>query len=309
MGTTALLFAGQGAQTVGMGKDIAEAWDVARGVFDMADEALSFDLTRIMFEGPAEELNSTENAQPAVLAMGIACLRVLEAEGKTPETAMAAGLSLGEYGALVAAGALGDRDALRLVRRRGELMRDAGIANPGTMASVLGLSRQLTAEACREASALGVVAPANYNSPGQIVISGMHEAVGKASELCKAKGAKRVVPLKVSGAFHTPLMQPAADGLAEALSGVEIKPCAFPVIANATAGPVAQPDEIRARLLEQLTGPVLFEDSIQKMVADGVTRFVELGPGKVLSGLIRRIDRGVETAPHNTAEALSGFQA
>jgi [acyl-carrier-protein] S-malonyltransferase len=291
-----------------MGKDIAEAWDVAKGVFEMADEALSLDLTRIMFEGPAEELNSTENAQPAVLAMGIACLRVLEAEGKKPEAAAAAGLSLGEYGALVAAGALSERDAIKLVRRRGELMRDAGVANPGTMASVLGLSREDTDAACREASELGVVAAANFNSPGQIVISGSHDAVAKAGELCKAKGAKRVVPLKVSGAFHTPLMQPAADGLAEALSGVDIKPCAIPVIANATAAAVTQPDEIRTRLLEQLTGPVLFEDSIQKMVADGVTRFVELGPGKVLSGLIRRIDRSVESAPHNTADALKSFQ-
>jgi [acyl-carrier-protein] S-malonyltransferase len=261
-----------------------------------------------MFEGPVEELNSTENAQPAVLAMGIACLRVLEAEGTRPEAAAAAGLSLGEYGALVAAGALSDRDAIKLVRRRGELMRDAGVANPGTMASVLGLSREDVNAACTEASALGVVAAANFNSPGQIVISGAHDAVAKAGELCKEKGAKRVVPLKVSGAFHTPLMQPAADGLGEALAAVDIKPCAIPVIANATADAVTQPDEVRARLLEQLTGPVLFEDSIQKMVADGVTRFVELGPGKVLSGLIRRIDRGVESIPHDTADALKGFQ-
>jgi [acyl-carrier-protein] S-malonyltransferase len=309
VGTTALVFAGQGAQSVGMGADLAAAWPTARAVFELADDVLGFGLTKIMFEGPVDELNSTENSQPAVLAMGIACLRVLEAEHKRPAAVAAAGLSLGEYGALVAAGALTDADALRLVRRRGELMRDAGVANPGGMASVLGLDRDAVIAACREASASGIVAPANYNSPGQIVISGQVEALAKAGELCKAKGAKRVIPLKVSGAFHTPLMQPAADGLAEALASVEIKSCALPVVANATASEVRQPDEIRARLLEQLTGTVLFEDSVAKLVRDGVTRFVELGPGKVLSGLIRRIAPEVESVSLGTAEALKAFQA
>lgn len=284
MAQTALLFAGQGAQKVGMGRDLAAAWPVADAVFKTADDILGFGLSKLMFEGPAEELDSTDNAQPAVLAMGIACLRILEAEGKRPEAVAAAGLSLGEYGALVAANAISYEDAIRLVRRRGELMLEAGRINPGGMASVLGLERELVEEACRDASSLGVVAPANFNSPGQIVISGQMDALAKAGELCQAKGAKRVVPLKVSGAFHTPLMKPAADGLAEELEKTDIRPCTIPVVANATADSVTQPDEIRSRLLAQLTGPVLFDDSIRKLARDGVTRLVELGPGKVSVG-------------------------
>jgi len=308
MGKTALLFAGQGAQFVGMGRDLAEAFPAAREVFETADRVLGLPVSKLCFDGPASELNSTENAQPAVLAVGLACLRALEERAALPEAVATAGLSLGEYGAHVAAGSFGAEEALVLVRRRGELMQAASEANPGRMACVLGLAREDVEAACRDAADAGVVAVANLNSPGQVVISGGHDAVARAGEFAKTAGAKRVIPLKVSGAFHTPLMQAAADGLAEALAKVDIRRCSIPVVANATAGEVREPDEIRRTLLDQLTGPVLFEDSIRKLAADGVTRFVELGPGKVLAGLVKRIAREAETVSLGTAEALGAFE-
>jgi len=304
---TALLFAGQGAQFVGMGRDLAEAFPAAREVFETADRVLGFGLARLAFEGPAEELDLTENCQPAVLAMGLACLRVLESSGKLPPIFAAAGLSLGEYGAHVAAGSIGAEDALRLVRRRGELMRDAGRERPGGMASVLGLSRELVEEACREAAAAGFVAPANFNSPGQVVISGEPAALERAGELARSKGAKRVVPLRVSGAFHTPLMASAREGLAKELAAINIRTCAFPVAANATGDYVREPGEIARALLDQLTGAVLFEDCVRRLVSDGVGRFLELGPGKVLAGLVKRIEPSAEVVSLGTAEALKSF--
>ncbi len=311
MGETALLFAGQGAQAVGMGRDLAGAYPAAREVFETADRVLGFELTKILFEGPKSALDGTENAQPAVLAMGVACLKALESEGKLPAFSCAAGLSLGEYGAHVAAGSIGVEDAIRLVRRRGELMRDAARARPGGMASVLGLDAQKVEEACREASSgpdgAGFVAIANRNSPGQIVISGEVPALERATELCREKGAKRVIRLAVSGAFHTKLMQPAREGLEKELAEVDIRRAAVPVIANATAEYVAEPDEIRRTLLDQLTGAVLFENSIRKLAADGVTAIIELGPGKVLSGLVRRTEREIACTPVGTAEAVKAF--
>ena len=315
MGRTALLFAGQGAQAVGMGRDLAEAYPAAREVFEMADRVLGFGLSKITFEGPKSELDSTENAQPAVLAMGVACLRALEAEGKLPDFSCAGGLSLGEYGAHVAAGSFGAEDATRLVRRRGELMRDAAGARPGGMASVLGLEPEKVEEACREASSgsdvSGLAAIANRNSPGQIVISGDAAALERASELCKEKGAKRVIKLAVSGAFHTPLMQPAREGLEKEFAKVEVRRARVPVIANATADYVTEPGDIRRTLLDQLTGTVLFEDSVRRLAADGVTSIIELGPGKVLSGLVRRTarDMGTEIActPVGTVEAVKAL--
>jgi len=308
MRKTALLFAGQGAQFVGMGRDLAGTFPAAREVFETADRVLDLPISKICFDGPADDLNSTENAQPAVLAMGLACLRALEERSSLPDAVATAGLSLGEYGAHVAAGSFGTEESLVLVRRRGELMQAASEANPGGMACVLGLAREDMEAACRDAADAGVVSVANLNSPGQVVISGEHDAVARAGEIAKTAGAKRVIPLKVSGAFHTPLMQSAADGLAEALAKVEIRPARIPVIANATADEVRGPDEIRRTLLDQLTGPVLFEDSIRKLAADGVTRFVELGPGKVLAGLVKRIAREAETVSLGTAEALAAFE-
>jgi len=308
MGKTALLFAGQGAQFVGMGRDLAEAFPAAREVFETADRVLDLPISKLCFDGPVDKLNSTENAQPAVLAVGLACLRALEERSCLPDAVATAGLSLGEYGAHVAAGSFAAEEALALVRRRGELMQAASEANPGGMACVLGMAREDVEAACRDAADAGVVAVANLNSPGQVVISGEHDAVARAGEIAKTAGAKRVIPLKVSGAFHTPLMQTAADGLAEALAKVDIRPARIPVVANATAAEVRGPDEIKRTLLDQLTGPVLFEDSIRRLAADGVTRFVELGPGKVLAGLVKRIAREAETVSLGTAEALAAFE-
>ena len=307
MGETALLFAGQGAQKVGMGADLAEAYPASREVFETADRVLGFPLTGIMFEGPKEDLEATENAQPAVLAMGLACMRALESEGKLPEFSYAAGLSLGEYGAHVAAGSLGVEDALRLVRRRGELMRDAAKERPGGMASVLGLEPEKIEEACREASDAGLVGVANRNCPGQTVISGELAALEKASELCREKGAKRVVRLKVAGAFHTPLMAPAAQGLREEIERTAFSDPRVPVVQNCCAEKTTSASLLKERLIEQLTSPVLWERSMRLLISEGVDTFVELGPGKVLAGLLRRIDRSCRAASVGSAGDLSSL--
>ncbi len=297
-----------------MGRDLADEFPPASEVFERAGKALSIELTTLMFEGPEEELKSSENVQPAVLAMSVACLRAMESlgaldlDGASGEI-VAAGLSLGEYGAHVASGSIAEEDAIRLVRRRGELMQAAADARPGGMASVLGLDRTLVEDACREAANLGVVSIANMNSPGQIVISGETAALAKASDLCRETGAKRVIQLKVSGAFHSPLMEPARDGLAKELEKIEIRPGRFPVVANATAGYAREPDEIRRTLLDQLTSTVLFEQSVRLMASEGVTRAFELGPGKVLAGLVRRTAPEIEVTPVGTAKALRGLVA
>jgi [acyl-carrier-protein] S-malonyltransferase len=305
----ALLCPGQGAQRVGMGKDLAEAFPAARDVFAAVDDALGVALSRVMWEGPEERLTSTDNAQPAILAHSAAVWAVVgpRLEGRI---VAGAGHSLGEYSAYLAAGALGVAEAARLVRRRGELMRAAGDARPGSMAAVMGLDADRVAALCREASGGGeVVVAANLNAPDQTVVSGDPAAVARAAELLKAAGAKRVLPLKVSGAFHSPLMEPPAREFAGALEAAPLRDPAFPVVANATAEPVGDAATARVRLAEQLTSPVRWVEGVRRLAALGGTglRFVEIGPGTVLSGLARRIVPGCETLALGTAGEVTAF--
>lgn len=284
-----LLFPGQGAQKVGMGKDLAEAFPAARDTFRSIDQALGFPLSRTMWEGPAEELQLTHFTQPAIVAHSAAVLAV--AGDRLGRVAGAAGHSLGEYSAYVSAGSLTPVDAVKLVRLRGELMNEAGARRPGAMAAVLGLPSAAVERACRDASTADEVAvAANLNAPDQTVLSGDPAAVQRAGEGCKAAGAKKVIPLKVSGAFHSPLMAPAAPGLAAALAATPFARPAFPVVANASARPVTEPAEAQRLLREQLTAPVRWVECVQALATLGPgARFVEIGPGTVLGGLLKRI--------------------
>lgn len=293
-----------------MGADLYDAHPEARAVFDEADAVLGFALTELMFGEDADALVPTEVTQPALYAHSLAAHAVLAARGLRP--ALAAGHSLGEWSALAAAGALSLADGLRAVRRRGELMARAGDVRPGAMSAVLGLDDDAVEAACAEAADAGDgdVVAANYNSPGQVVISGDADAVARAGRLAEAAGARRVVALPVSGAFHSPLMAFARDGLSETLGALEIAEPSCPVVLNVTAEPTADPDEIRRRLLEQLTAPVRWAPSVRRMEAEGATRFVEVGTGRVLSGLVKKtLGRGAETAQAGTAadlDALAG---
>ncbi len=303
---TALIFPGQGAQFVGMGRALIDAFPEARRVFDEADSVLGFSLTKVCLDGPEDELRATHNTQPAIFVHSIATLEAVRARtGLAAEGA--AGHSLGEYSAYVAAGSLRFADALRLVRRRGELMFQAGRERPGTMAAILGLDVKALQEALE--SVPGIVVPANLNSPGQVVISGEIDAVRAAMDRCKEAGAKRVIPLEVSGAFHSPLMESAARGLSEALASISIEASRIPVYANASAAPVVEPESIRQSLVRQLLSPVRWEESVRAMRADAFERFVELGPGKVLSGLVRSIDRAASTASIGAPDDLASLTA
>ena len=292
-----------------MAKDLADRFPAARAALEAVDEALGFRLSSVMWEGPEDLLTRTDHAQPAILAHTAAAWAVAGPK-LAGQVAGAAGHSLGEYSAYLAAGALGVAEAARLVRRRGELMHEAGTARPGTMAAVMGLVAAQVEAACREASAAGAVAvAANLNAPDQIVISGDPAAVARAGELLKAAGAKRVIPLKVSGAFHSPLMAPAAQRLGEALAAAPLRDPAFPVVANASAEPVRDAALARRRLAEQLTSPVRWVESVQALgglAGEGAT-FVELGPGAVLTGLARRIVAGCRTLNLGTAAELAAF--
>ena len=305
---TAFLFPGQGSQAPGMGADLYDASPEARALFDEADAVLGVSLTALMFGEDADPLRPTEVTQPALYTHSLATDAALRARGIRPD--VAAGHSLGEWSALAATGAVSFADGLRAVRRRGELMAQAGTVRAGAMSAVLGLGAAALEAACREATAAGEgeAVPANYNDAGQIVISGDAAAVARAGALCTVAGAKRVVPLPVSGAFHSPLMAFARDGLAETLAGLAISAPSCPVVLNVTAEPCSDPDEIRARLLEQLTAPVRWMQSVERMAAMGATRYVEVGTGAVLSGLVRRtLGRDAATAQAGTADQIASL--
>ena len=292
---TAFTFPGQGSQTTGMGKDLAEAYPEARAVFDEVDDALGEKLSAVIFEGPEETLTLTANAQPALMAVSMALIRVLEARGLNIETAASyvAGHSLGEYSALCAAGMFSVADTARLLRIRGNAMQAAVPAGEGAMAAIIGLETADVEAACAEARALGAVQIANDNGGGQLVISGLKPAVEAAAAAATTKGAKRALMLPVSAPFHSSLMQPAADAMREALAGVKKSAPVVPLVANVRAAPVSDPDEIAGLLVEQVTGQVRWRETVEWFAANGVTTLAEIGSGKVLTGLARRIDRAV----------------
>jgi [acyl-carrier-protein] S-malonyltransferase len=310
--TTALVFPGQGSQAVGMGKALADSFAPAREVFAEVDATLHQNLSTLMFEGPETELTLTANAQPALMATSLAVLRVLEAEAGldlAKDVAFVAGHSLGEYSALAAAGSFSIEDAAKLLRRRGEAMQRAVVVGAGAMAALIGLDPESATEIAEAAAAQtgAVCAVANDNGGGQIVISGAKAAVDAAIEIAKGKGVRRAVPLAVSAPFHCPLMQPAADVMAEALAAVDIKRPKAPLIANVLAAPIAEPSEIRQRLVAQVTGTVRWRESVTYMAAHGVKTFVELGSGKVLTGLLRRIVADAEGIAIGTPDEIAAY--
>lgn len=292
----AFVFPGQGAQAVGMGRELADAFPVARHLFQEVDDALNQKLSALMFEGPENELTLTENAQPALMAVSLATLRVLEAEAGfdiAAKGAFVAGHSLGEYSALAAAGAFSVADAARLLKRRGLAMQRAVPVGIGAMAALLGAELPLAEELAAAAAGDQVCAAANDNGGGQVVLSGHREAIDRLPELAKARGVKRVMPLSVSAPFHCLLMQPAADEMAEALAGITIAPPRLPVVANVTARSESDPEAIRGLLVRQVTGLVRWRESVLWLKEQGITTLVELGQGKVLSGLAKRIDKEI----------------
>jgi [acyl-carrier-protein] S-malonyltransferase len=299
MSKTAFLFAGQGAQVIGMGKDLAEAFPAARDLFDQANTALDYDLSDICFNGPEEALTKTENAQPGIYLVSWVAMKLLQAQVPDLKCDATAGLSLGEFTALAAAGAVSFSDGLNIVRLRGRYMQDACDATAGGMAAIIGLDVEATAAVCSEAK----VGIANLNCPGQIVISGNATGIERACELAKEKGAKRALPLKVAGAYHSPLMEVAQTKLEAALKDIDIQTPEVRVIANVTGSAHGDADAIRARLVEQVTGSVRWEESMRLLIADGFTRFIELGPGNALTGFMRRIDKSVQIL--NVADASS----
>jgi [acyl-carrier-protein] S-malonyltransferase len=299
MSKTALLFAGQGAQTVGMGKDLAEKFPAAKELFDRANKVLGYDLARLCFEGPEEELTKTENAQPGIFLVGWVAFHALKERLPTLSFHATAGLSLGEYTALAAAGVLSFEDALEVVHQRGRYMQEACESPLGSMAAIIGLDLEGVRQICSEED----VEIANLNCPGQIVISGMAEKVNAACEKAKGKGAKRCLLLPVAGAYHSRLMAPAKGKLESTLESIPFNAPVVPVISNVTAEPHGNPPEIQKLLVEQITSPVRWEDSMRHLLSEGFTRFIELGPGTALSGFLKRIDKDAQLL--NVADMVS----
>lgn len=307
MAKTAFVFPGQGAQAVGMGKDAYDAFENVRDIFQKADQALGMELTKLIFEGPDEALKQTANTQPALLTVSVAYLKLLEESGLKAD--YVAGHSLGEYSALVAAGVLSFEDAVRTVRARGLYMEQAVPSGQGAMAAVLGAERDALASLCEAITAEGsAVELANVNCPGQIVVSGTAQGVQAVVERGKEAGAKRVIPLEVSGPFHSSLMKPAAEQLSAALVDVNFSNAAVPVVANVTAREVTEASAIRELLVEQVYSPVLWEDSVRYLIEQGVDTFVEIGSGTVLAGLIKKMDRNVRVISVNNISALDALQ-
>jgi len=308
--TRAFTFPGQGSQAVGMGKELADAFPAAKAVFDEIDEALGQKLSQLMWEGPEDQLTLTENAQPALMAVSLAAMRVLETEGGwslADKASFVAGHSLGEYSALAAAGTFTVADTARLLKIRGKAMQAAVPVGEGAMAAMLGLSFEDAMSVAAEAAGDGVCSAANDNADGQVVISGSKAAVERAAVLAKEKGAKRAMLLPVSAPFHCSLMQPAADAMAEALGNVEMKAPCVPLVANVIASAVSDPKEIKKLLVEQVTGMVRWRESVKYLGAQGVTELVEVGTGKVLTGLTRRIDKSISGSAVGTPADVASF--
>ena len=302
----AYVFPGQGSQWVGMGHDLYHDFDSAKAVFEQADGALGFSLSQLCFEGPEDELRQTINAQPAIVTVSFACLeatRNVSAGNGLPLASFVAGHSLGEYTALAASGVLDFATTVYLARERGRLMHEAGQIVPGGMAAIIGLDEPPLAEVCEETG----TRIANINCPGQIVISGAEDNLAQAMDLAKARGAYRAIPLQVSGAFHTPLMQPAVDGMAEVIATLSFSEPVIPIVGNTTAQPLTTAESIKEELLRQLCNCIQWQRSVEYMVGDGVSTFIELGPGKVLAGLIKRIDKNVKILNIGDAQAVKNI--